>query len=79
VTWVDSSVTGIMTMTGNYDKSGKVLTCSGTMDDVVAKKPSKMKSVATYVDADHVTFEMWMPAPDGKMWKGLEMHYTRQK
>lgn len=78
-TWVDNMGTGIMMMSGTYDTSGKVLTSWGTMDDVAAKKTLKVKTVTTSIDADNSRFEMWMPSPDGKMWKSMEIHYTRQK
>jgi hypothetical protein len=43
------------------------------------KKTVKVKSQATVVDDDHQTYEMWSPAPDGKMFKSLEVQYTRKK
>jgi hypothetical protein len=78
-TWVDNTATGVMVMYGSYDKSGKVLTSWGTYDDAVTKKATKMKEVLTEVDADTAKFEMHMPGPDGKLYKGLEMVYKRKK
>ena len=78
-TWMDSMSTSIMTMTGSWDKAGKVLTSYGTMDDVVAKKPVKMKSKVTIVDADHHTYEAWHELPDGKWTQDLDISYTRKK
>lgn len=78
-TWIDSMSTTIMVMQGTLDKSGKVITSWGTMDDVVAKKPMKVKSTVTIVDADHHSYESWSAGPDGKMVKNLEIHYTRKK
>jgi hypothetical protein len=78
-TWIDSSATGIMTTTGTFDESGKVMTSWGTMDDPVAKKTVKMKMVGTWVDDDTHRFEMWSTGPGGKMHKVMEMVYTRKK
>ena len=78
-TWVDSMSTSIMTMQGSWDKANKVLTSYGTMDDVVAKKPLKMKSVVTIVDADHHTYDSWHALPDGKWAQDLHIEYTRKK
>lgn len=78
-TWVDTMSTSIMTMQGSWDKTGKVLTSYSTMDDVVAKKPLKMKSKLTLVDADHHTYESWQAEADGKWFKDLEIQYTRKK
>ena len=77
--WADSMGTMIMTSTGTADASGKKFTFWSTMDDVVMKKPIKVKGVLTVVDDDHHTYEMWAPAPDGKMFKSLEIQYTRKK
>jgi hypothetical protein len=77
--WMDSMGTMIMTSTGTADASGKKLTFWSTMDDVMTKKTIKVKSTVTIVDNDHHTYEMWSPAPDGKMFKSLEVQYTRKK
>ena len=77
--WVDSMGTMIMTSAGTADASGNKITFWSTMDDVVMKKTMKVKSQVTIVDDDHHTYEMWGPAPDGKMFKTLEVQYTRKK
>lgn len=77
--WMDTAGTGIMAMTGSWDASGKVMTSTGTMEDPVQKRTTKVKSVGTIVDADNHTFEMWAQGPDGKMFKTMEMVYTRKK
>jgi hypothetical protein len=76
---MDTMGTMIMNSTGTGDASGKKLTFWSTMDDVVTKKTMKIKSMLTIVDNDHHTYEMWAPAPDGKMFKSLEVQYTRKK
>ncbi len=78
-TWVDSMGTGITSMTGTADKTGKVITSWGTMDDPAEKRTMKAKTVVTIVDADHHTYESWHALRDGKMTKDLEIHYTRKK
>jgi len=78
-TWMDSMGTMIMISTGTMDASGKKLTSWSTIDDVVLKKPVKIKALLTIVDNDHHVFEMWGPAPDGKNFKMLEINYTRKK
>ena len=78
-TWVDSMGTGIVEMSGSMDKAGKVITSWGMMDDPAEKRSMKAKSVVTFVDADHHTYEAWHAGPDGKMVKDLEISYTRKK
>lgn len=77
--WADSMGTMIMTSTGTADASGKKFTFWSTIDDVIMKKPTKVKGVLTVVDDDHHTYEMWGTGPDGKMFKSLEIQYTRKK
>lgn len=78
-TWMDSMGTMIMNSSGTADAAGKKFTFWSTVDDVVMKKPAKVKGVVTVVDGDHHTYEMWSPAPDGKLFKSLEVQYTRKK
>ena len=78
-TWIDSASTSIMEMEGSADETGKVITCTGTMNDVVGKKPMKVKSRVTIVDADHHKYESWHTGPGGKWSQDLEITYTRKK
>ena len=78
-TWMDSAGTGILTMTGAYDKTGKVLTMFGAMPDPMTGKLARMKETVTLIDADHHKLEMWNAGPDGKLMKSLEISYTRKK
>jgi hypothetical protein len=72
-TWVDSMGTGIMETSGSFDNAYKVITAWGTMDDPVAKKSMKVKTVVTIVDADHFTYASWTPGTDGKMIQNLDV------
>jgi hypothetical protein len=78
-TWMDNMGTMMMNASGTADASGKTFTSWSTIDDVIMKKEVKVKGVMTVVDGDHHTYEMWSPAPDGKMFKSLEIQYTRKK
>jgi hypothetical protein len=78
-TWMDSMGTAIMNTTGSADASGKKLTFTGSMDDPMSGKKMNVKEQVTIVDDDHQTFEMWMPDHAGKMFKTLEIQYTRKK
>ncbi|HSE62137.1 MAG TPA: DUF1579 domain-containing protein [Thermoanaerobaculia bacterium] len=78
-TWMDTMGTAIMSATGKADPSGKMITFTGAMDDPMSGKKMDFKEVVTLVDDDHHTFEMWMPGPDGKMFKMMEIQYTKRK
>jgi len=77
-TWVDNMGTGIMSSTGSTT-DGKVWMFKGASTDPMTGKdmPSEMK--ITVADKDHYSAEMWGPAPDGKMYKMMEIAYTRHK
>ena len=76
--WVDTMGTGMLVMTGSFGADGS-LTETGTMDDFMTGKPMSFKGVMHMADNDHMTYEMWGPAPDGKMFKSLVVDYTRKK
>jgi hypothetical protein len=78
-TWMDTMGTMIVMATGTADASGKTWTMTGQMDDPMAGKKMDFKQTATVVDPDHNVWEMWMPGPDGKMFKTLEIHYVRKR
>jgi hypothetical protein len=76
---MDSMGTAIMRSTGKGDASGKTITMSGTMDDPMQKKSMPFKETIKVVDNDHHVFEMWSPGPGGKMFKMMEITYTRKQ
>lgn len=78
-TWMDSMGTAPMVSRGKMDESGKVLTQTGSMVDAFTKKPMEMKSVGTFVDDDHMKFEMFTTGPDGKEMKVMQLDYSRAK
>ena len=79
-TWVDNMGTGIMTMEGTYDAASKTTTMTGNMADPMAGKPTPMKMILKDVDADNYVMEMHCTNPkDGKLFKCMEIAYTRAK
>lgn len=76
--WMDSMGTSMMTSLGDADASGKVMNFTIKYDDAVTGKPMTMKEKMTVTDNDHHVMEMWGPAPDGKMFKMMEIAYTRK-
>lgn len=78
-TWMDSMSTGIMLTTGAAEEGGKQWKFKGTMDDPVSGKSLPVEEKVTIVDNDKHVFEMWSPGRDGKMYKSMEIVYTRKK
>lgn len=77
-TWMDSMSTAMMASTGS-SADGKVWNFTGAMPDPMTGKDAKVEEKITIVDADHHTMEMWTPGPDGKMFKTMEIAYSRKK
>lgn len=78
-TWIDNMGTGIMTSTGTSADGGKTWTFKGTYADPMTGKDTSMEEKITVIDKDHHKFEMWGPAPDGKIYKSMMIEYTRRK
>ena len=77
--WIDSMGTAMMIMTGTCDAAGKTITCEGDMPDCMTGKVVKMKSIHKIESPTKHVFELHMPDESGKMFKGLEVTYTRAK
>jgi hypothetical protein len=77
--WMDSMSTAMMVSSGTADADGKSFTFTSTMDDPMTGKSTPVKEKITVVDDDHHTLEMWGAGPDGKMFKMMEIAYTRKK
>jgi uncharacterized protein DUF1579 len=78
-TWMDSFSTGVMFSAGAADSSGKVMAFASTMEDPATGKSVRMDEKITILDNDKHIMEMWMPGPDGKAYKMMELTYTRKK
>lgn len=77
-TWMDNMSTGMMMTTGGPNADG-TWTFTGTMPDPMTGKDAKVEEKLKMIDADHHTLEMWTPGPDGKMFKMMEITYSRKK
>lgn len=76
--WVDTMSTKIAIELGTCDASGKTFTSFGSHDDPITGKVVKTKSITRVVNKDKHVLEMYAPGPDGKMFKNLEIVYTRK-
>jgi hypothetical protein len=78
-TWMDTASTGILSSTGTVDAGGKIFQFKATIADPLTGKLAPVEEKLTIEDADHHRFEMWSRGPDGKMFKNMEIRYTRRK
>lgn len=77
-TWVDSMGPSPIQLTGSYDAAKKELTMTGECVGMSGKL-EPMRTVTRYADADHYTFSMFGPGPDGKEMKHMTIEYSRKK
>ncbi len=75
-TWIDNWSTSVMTEWG--ERNGDVLTMKGEQYNPMFDMVSKTKSIATVVDDNTRKLEMFQTLPDGKMFKMMEIVYTRK-
>ncbi len=78
-TWVDNMNTTILYSEGTCDKSGKVITFTGKMDDcMTGRKDVPVKEIIRVINNDKHTFEWWFSDMTGKMFLSMEIVYTRK-
>lgn len=79
--WIDNMSTAFLTTSGTLDKSGNVLTETGSSPDPITdgKAMQKFRNVTTFTGDGKYTFEMFMVMPDGKEAKGMELVCTRKR
>ena len=77
--WVDTMGTGMMFSRGSCDASGRVFTMAGEVFSPGAGGIVPFRAVATIVDDDHNTYDMYFPGPDGAEMRIMSIAYTRAK
>lgn len=78
-TWMDSMSTGTLMTTGSTDDNGKNWKFTGTMADPMTGKDTQLEQHVTVKSKNEHVWEMWGQSPDGKMFKMMEIVYTRKK
>ncbi len=78
--WIDNSTTQMATMSGLTDRSGRVFTFYGTMDEWMTGENGKaVKYVTRIVNKDKHIFEVYDLGIDGPNQRVMEAVYTRKK
>lgn len=76
--WLDTAGTSIYNATGSCDASGKVFTLEGIDRDPVTGTPLRCRSTTHIINKKKYTFELFKEGSDGKMFRTLEVTYTRE-
>ncbi|WP_374683318.1 DUF1579 family protein [Accumulibacter sp.] len=78
-TWMDSGSTGMTWYKGGFDAGGKSATMKASVPDALTGKPTPVElRVKMNDDGSHVT-ELWGHGLGKKMFKMMELRYTRSK
>jgi hypothetical protein len=77
-TWIDNLGTGVLSLTGQADASGKVVTMTGDFVDPATHKKMTYKGVSTRIDDDTMRYESYM-VYGGKEAKVMEVLAKRAK
>jgi hypothetical protein len=75
-TWIDSTATGIMTMTGKKDAKGDIV-FTGQTDSMASGQKTTSKFVLHRESKDKMSFTSYEAGSDGKEVKMTEVVYTR--
>lgn len=76
--WIDNGSTGIHNTSGTISADGKTLTMTGTSTDLVTGKPSSVREVITFNNANSTTWEFYKTlAETGNEFKMMQIEYTR--
>ncbi|POY38549.1 hypothetical protein C3K47_03905 [Solitalea longa] len=76
--WIDNFGTGLLYMEGIWDAVAKSITFTGKSVDPMTGKDTMMKQVLKFIDDKTQVLEMYMPAPDGKEFKTMEIKLTKK-
>lgn len=76
--WIDSMSTAFFLTTGMLNAAGNVMTDTGTWPNAMTGGTQKVRFVTTFMPDGKYTFEMFMPAPDGKEFKSMQLTATRK-
>lgn len=76
--WIDNMGTGVETSSGKASADGKEITLYGAMTDPTQGKKIKSREILKWTGADSYSMEFYMPGPDGKEVKSMEINFHRK-
>ena len=76
--WIDNMSTTFMLTSGTLDATGMVLTETGLMPDPMTGNNMTMRTTTTFMPDGSYKYAMFMPGPDGKEFKSMELTATKK-
>lgn len=78
-TWIDNTISGLMTAVATYDPKTSTFKESGTAPgEAPGQKSKPFRAEWKVIDADHSRYTMFSPTKEGKEFKSLEVNYSRR-
>ena len=77
--WIDNMGSGIMNMEGTWDAAVQTINLKGTGTDPMSGNSMPVRETFKIVDDNTQVMEMFVPGPDGKEFKTMEIKFTRHK
>jgi hypothetical protein len=75
--WVDNMGTQIASYDGTWNAAKKSLTMAGHFIDPMTGKLTHTRGVTAFPDANTMTYDEYMPGPDGKETHGLHIDFKK--
>jgi hypothetical protein len=76
--WIDNTSTAFNLFSGNYDPAKKAFAYTSKWENPMGGTTSVRMTIRVVSPDEHIQ-EMYMPGPDGKDYKSMEIVYTRVK
>ena len=77
-TWADTMSTSLITLVGQFDSEGKIMTSVSQYICPMTGQPTKSRMVSTITNEDEHLFEIFQTGPDGQERKTIEIAYKRR-
>jgi len=80
-TWIDATSSGITVFEGDATENEKEIRYCAEVPNLRrdGKQMMKVRAIEKHEDADHYSFEVHAPGPDGKEFKSFEIRYSRSR
>lgn len=78
-TWIDNMSTGVLILTGEYDREADAVIMTGHYTDPVSEERQALRSVERVTEDGARVYEHWEVSEDGVEFKVMELVYRRKK
>lgn len=76
--WFDNMGTGVMTAKGNFNEASNSIEEYGSFSCPMVNGAMSMRGIWSIIDKNHLKYETFVRAPNGREYKNMELEYTRK-